>query len=322
MRGRWMLAIAGVVALGLVAGGFVAFRRSPIAPALRRTVPVAPAEITLTGTIQAAHVINVPVPVDGTIDQFMADVGQHVTEGEVLARIRNPKRAAGQQVAKLEAEQAQNHLSQLESALIAARLEVSRSEADATRIELDLTQAEKTFERQKTMFQEGVTPRLAYEKAEHEYNSLKAAAQNLAEIAKNAADRVDSTTKELEPARKVLAQKTSELEDAGAEAAVGEVNSPTDGVVIARRGRLGQPVTPALTDLFQIAVDPLVLEAVANVEPQARIQPGQAAALLIAGAGNPMTGTVREMKSGQVFIDIQNPSPLVQRGMAVQIKIK
>jgi len=151
---------------------------------------------------------------------------------------------------------------------------------------------------------------------------LKAAAQNLAEIAKNAADRVDSNTKELEPARKVLAQKTSELEDAGAEAAVGEVNSPTDGVVIARRGRLGQPVTPALTDLFQIAVDPLVLEAVANVEPQARIQPGQAAALLIAGAGNPMTGTVREMKSGQVFIDIQNPSPLVQRGMAVQIKIK
>src|ERR1035438_435293 len=118
MRGRWMLAIAGMVALGLAAGGFVAFHGSPVAPQQPRAVPVAPAEITLTGSIQPAQVINVPVPVDGTVDQFMADVGQHVSEGEVLARIRNPKRAAAQQMAKLDAEQAQNRLSQLEAAQI------------------------------------------------------------------------------------------------------------------------------------------------------------------------------------------------------------
>jgi multidrug resistance efflux pump len=135
---------------------------------------------------------------------------------------------------------------------------------------------------------------------------------------------VDTTTKELEPARKELAQKNADLEDAEAEAAVGEVNSPADGIVIERRGRLGQPVTLAMTDLFQIAVDPLVLEAVAAIQPQmtARIQPGQAVALLIAGAGNPITGTVRELKSSQVFIDIQNPATAVQQGMAVRIKIK
>lgn len=324
MRGRWMLAIAGVVALGFAAGGFVAFHRSRVAPAPQRTIPVAPAEITLTGTIQPAQVMNVSVPVDGTIDQFMAAVGQHVSEGQVLARIRNAKRAAAQQIAKQDVEQVQSRLSQLESALIAARLEVSRSEADAMRIKSNLAQAEKTFDRQKTMFQEGVTPRMAYEKAEHEYNSLKAAAESLAEIAKNAADRVDLTTKELEPARKELAQKNADLEDAEAEAAVGEVNSPADGVVIERRGRLGQPVTVAVTDLFQIAVDPLVLEAVAAIQPQitARIQPGQVVAMLIAGSGNPITGTVRELKSGQVFIDIKNPPAAMTRGMTVQIKIK
>jgi multidrug resistance efflux pump len=250
----------------------------------------------------------------------MADVGQHVSEGEVLARIRNPKRAAAQQMAKLDAEQAQNRLSQLESALLAARLEVSRSEADAMRIKSDLDQAEKTFERQKTMFQEGVTPRLAYEKAEHEYNSLKAAEQNLAATAKNAADRVDSTTKELEPARKALAQKTSDLEDAEAEAAVGEVNSPSDGVVIARRGHPGQPVTPAMSDLFQIAVDPQVLQVLANTVEG--IQPGQTVAIQIAGVPTPTMGTVREVKSGQVFIDIKDPSPAITRGMTVQVKIK
>jgi len=315
-----MLAIAGIMALGLAAGGFVAFHRSRVAPQPPRAVPVAPAEITLTGSIQPAQVVNIPVPVDGTVEQFMADVGQHVSEGEVLARIRNPKRAAAQQMAKLDAEQAQNRLSQLESALLAARLEVSRSEADAMRIKSDLNQAEKTFERQKTMFQEGVTPRLAYEKAEHEYNSLQAAAQNLAATAKSAADRVDSTTKELEPARKALAQKTSDLEDAEAETAVGEVNSPSDGVVIARRGHPGQPVTPAMSDLFQIAVDPQVLQVVANTV--AGIQPGQTVAIQIAGVPTPTMGTVREVKSSQVFIDIKDPSPAITRGMTVQAKIK
>jgi hypothetical protein len=33
-------------------------------------------------------------------------------------------------------------------------------------------------------------------------------------------------------------------------------------------------------------------------------------------------GTVREVKSGQVFIDIKDPSPAITRGMTVQVKIK
>ncbi len=328
MRGRWTFAIAGVLVL-LAAGGFFAFRRSQaahaaVAPASPPAVPVAPAEITLTGTIQAAQVVNIPVPADGTVEQFMADVGQRVSEGEVLARIRNPRLAAVQKMAQLDAEQAQNRLSQAESALIAARLEVSRSEADAVRVKLALDQAKKAFERQQTMFQEGVTPRLTYEKAEQEYKALMAEAQKLEETARKAADRVDSTTKELDPARKVLAQKTSDLEDAQAETAVGEVNSIADGVVIARRGKQGQPVTTAMSDLFRIAADPQVLEAVATVQPQiaARIHPGQAAAIEIARVSTPAMGTVREVKSGQVFIDITNASPGVTMGMAVQIKIK
>jgi multidrug resistance efflux pump len=326
MRRRLVLATA--VVLGLAAIGFLAFHHSHSAHAraVPATLPVvpAPSEITLAGTVEAAQVVNVPIPVDGTIEEFMADAGQHVSEGEVLARIRNPRLIAAQRTAKLDAEQAQNHLTQLESALIAARLEVSRSDADAIRVKSQLEQAEKAFERQETMFREGVTPRLAYEKAEHEYNSLKREAQNLAETAKAAADRVDSTTKEIQPARKTLAEKTSELEDAEAETAVGEVNSPADGVIIRRRGKQGQPVTPAMADMFEIASDPQALQVVATFQPQAalRVQPGQTVGIQIAGLPSPVTGTVREMSSRQVFIDIKNPAPAITRGMTVQVKIK
>jgi HlyD family secretion protein len=268
-------------------------------------------------------VVNVPAPVDGTIDQFMAEVGQHVSEGEVLARVRNPELAAAEQTAQLDAEQARNHLGQLESGLIAARLEVSRSEADATRVKLQLDQAEKTFQRQQMMFREGITARLTYEKAEQEYNSLKAESQRLESAVKAAADRVESITKELDPARKALAQKTNALEDAQAEAATGEVNSPTDGVVIAIHGKPGEPVTSALADLFQIAADPPALEAVTQVDSgsAARIHPGQTVEIAAAGVPGKFSATVREIKAGQLFIDIPSSTPQIKAGMTVQVKI-
>jgi HlyD family secretion protein len=327
MLGRWKLAIAAGVVLVCGVGGFLVFRRSPsthakVAPA---SLPAAPkaSEITLTGTVQAAHVVDVPVPVDGTVEQFLAEVGQRVSEGEVLARIKNPRLGAAQQLAKLNAEQAQNRLNQLESDLIAARLEVSRSEADATRVKMALDQSEKTFERQQTMFREGVAPRLAYEKAEQEYKGWQAEAQKLAETARSAADRVESTTKDIEPARKAIAQRTNELEDAEAEMAAGEVNALADGVVIARRGKVGQPVTTAISDLFRIAADPQVLQVVvAAASTAARIQPGQSATIELGRGVSPLAGTVREVKSGQVFLDIANPPPAVAPGMSVQVKIR
>jgi len=326
MKRSWLLAGAVVVVLAAAAAAFFLRSRSPAGHAKVLPLPAIPVttEITLAGTIQPAQVVNVPVPVDGTIEQFMAATGQHVSEGEILARIKNPRLASAQQTAQLDAEQALNHLRQLESGLIAARLEVSRSEADAMRIQLELDKTEKAFERQQLMFREGVTPRLAYEKAEREYNSLKAEALNLSETAKQAGERVNSITAELDPARKELAQKTSDFEDAQATTGVGEVNSPADGVVIARRGKMGERVTPAMSDLFQIAGDPPVLEVVARIDPElaARVHPGQPVVIQIASVPNPATGTVRELKSGQVFVELTDPFPVVRVGIAVQIKIK
>ncbi len=266
MRTKWILVIFGVLELAFVVGVVIRNRShaksvkiAPAPPAVVRT----PLEIALTGIVQPANIVSVPVPVDGTIEEFLAAVGQHVSEGEVLARIRNPRLAAAERTAQLDAEQARNRLQQLEAGLIAARLEVSRSMADATRIQSELDKAEKAFERQQTMFREGVTPRLAYEKAEREYNALKAEASKQAENARKAPELVNSITAQLDPARKEVAQKSSDLEDAQAESAVGEVNSPTDGVVTARRGKQGEQVTPATPDLFQIAADPQALEVVA-----------------------------------------------------------
>jgi hypothetical protein len=66
-----MLAIAAMVLLAFAAVGFFRFRRVEAPPVPRCVVSVAAPEITLIGTVQAAHVVNVPVPVDGALDHFM-----------------------------------------------------------------------------------------------------------------------------------------------------------------------------------------------------------------------------------------------------------
>ncbi|HLK21406.1 MAG TPA: hypothetical protein VKT81_20785 [Bryobacteraceae bacterium] len=322
MRGRWKLAIAGSAVLACAVVGFLALRRSPPAQAKVAAVsPPKPVEIVLSGIVQAANVMDVPVPLDGTVEQFLAEVGQHVSEGETLARIKNPRLAAAEQLAKLNAEQAQNRLKQLESELIAARLEVSRSDADATRVRMSLDQAQKNFDRQQTMFREGVTPRLAYEKAQQEYQQWKTESQKLADTARKATERAESTAKELEPARKAIAERKTELEDAEADLASGEVNALADGVVIARRGKVGQRVTAAISDLFQIAADPQALEIVA-ASTDARIRTGQSAIAELPNGVSPLAAKIKEVRSGRVFLDITSPPPAVVPGMSVQVKIR
>lgn len=327
LRGKSLIAGAVIVMLA-IAAAFYLYRSSsaphPKIVAAPQTAQHVPAEITLAGKIQAVKVVDVPTPVDGVIDQFLANVGQAVSEGELLARIHSPKLAAAQQAAQLDAQRTQSLVSELEAALMAARLEVSRSEADAMRTKLELERAEKEYTRQQMLIREGVTPRLVYEKAEQDYTALKAQSQRLADVSKQAAERAASLVQEVESARRAFDQKRSELEETEAELAAGEVNSPVDGVVVARHGQAGEIVTRAVTDLFQIAVDLTALEVVASVEPQVaeRIHAGQPAAIEIPGVPGTFPATVREVKSGQVLVDFISSSPTVRPGMAAQVRIK
>jgi len=328
---RWRALAAGgvVVALAVAAGVFLLYRRAHAVPpkpvvVVQHVAPPLPAEITLSGIIQAVRVLDVGAPIDGNIEQLLAAVGDDVSEGEVLARIKNPKMDAAQQAARSDADRARNHVSELESALLSARLEASRSEGDAARVKVELARAEKEYARQEMMMREGVTPRLVFEKAEQEYNALKTQSQNLADAAQRAADQVVSLTKEFENARQAFDQKNKALAASQAEPAIDEVYAPADGVVIARNGETGEPITKADTDLFRIAVELKALRVVASPDAQSlpRIHQGEAATIEIKEVPGKVEGTVHEIKGGQVVIDFTSPAPAVRPGMTAQVRIQ
>jgi HlyD family secretion protein len=332
MSAKWLLAAAAFV-LAVVAAVFLLNRKQPRAaqpqpvPAPAVTAPApppAPKEVRLTGTVQAANVVNVPATMDGTIEELMAGVGDVVIEGRVLARIRNPKLAAAEMMAQVEAERARNRTAELESALISARLEVSRSEAEAARTRLEFEKAEKEYQRQQTLYREGITARLTYEKSQQDYNALKADSERLAETAKNAFNRASTLTQDLENARRELEQKTAALNEAHAQNGAGDVRSPAAGIIVAKCCQAGDVVNPAAMELFQIASDLTTLQVAAAVDDAVgqQIHPGQSAEIEINPVPGSLTGKVREVQPGNVIIDFVSRSPAVRPGMTAQVRIK
>lgn len=283
------------------------------------------AEVTLPGKIQAQHVISIAVPIEGTIETFDVETGQEVAEGQVLARIKSGKLDSDYDAASLDLEKTKTRVANLESAIIAARLEGSRARADESRSRTESEHASKALARQQMLLGEGATPRLVFESAQREHEKLKAEHENLEAVAKQVEARLDSMTKQLDTAHRELEERAQEVEDSKSDLGAGEVRSPADGMVIARRGQAGDAVDRAMKDLFQIAVDLNALEVVVDPEPPvlARIHRGQSAVIQIAENPNEgIPGTVKGVKNNQVIVEFVNPISAIRPGLTAQVRIK
>src|SRR5690349_179118 len=135
VRGKWLLAAGTLILLGVAAGALSLLRRESAQKRVETanaTSAEPPArELSLPGMVQAEHVVPVGAPVTGTIDAFMAQVGQEVFEGQLLARISNQGLESSRQEAARAVQNAQEKVNSIESRMIAARLEASRAGADA-----------------------------------------------------------------------------------------------------------------------------------------------------------------------------------------------
>ena len=328
VRGKWLLT-SGIVLFAAILSALLAVRGGlPLAPKPAVKAPVAPAaglaEISLAGQVQAKTVVNIPAPTEGIVERFLADVGEDVFEGELLATIKNVKLNTVERTAEADRARAQARLESLEGAIIAARLEGSRARADATRAKAELELAEKTYTRQQMLVKEGATPRLVFEKAETEYQKLKADTESFENLASTAEARVVSLGKEFEAARTIAQSKAQEADEAKADLGAGEVHSPVNGVVLARHGQAGEPVYRSVEDLFLIGTDLGNLAVVLSPDAKTlgKIHAGQPAWIQIAEAPGALSGVVREVKGAQVYVDFANPLPAIRPGLSAQVKIK
>lgn len=330
-RGKWLVALGILILLAIAAGVLAVWYRdqaarrpaAQVTPAQTELPPGA--EVTLKGAIAARHVIEVPASIDGILEQFHAEVGQEVFEGQLLAHIRNTKLESARDLAQMELETVRNRITNLESSIIAARLEASRAAADASRARSEFDRLQRLYDRQRLLLKEGATPRQVYEKVEKEYLAARAEYESAREVSQHADDRVSSLNRQLENLKKIRQDKEDDLESATEALAATDVHSPVDGVVVSRRGEPGVEVTRDWTDLFVIATDLGDLRVILEPEPPllARIQVAQPVLILVSEAGEaPIAGVVAEIRDTQVMVDFRSPTTDIKPGMTAQVRLR
>jgi len=323
---RWALAAIALVLLGAAVGALSRLRRLPAAqplpdPVAARTAPAG--EVSLQGKIAARHLISVSPQIGGQIEAFMADVGQEVSEGQLLARLSNREYETAREAAAAVGANAQERVNKIESEIVAARLEASRAQAALTGARGEFEKSGRAFERQKVLHEAGATPRLTYEKfqkdlqvAENDYHSADV-------LARQADERIAELSQELESARKILEDKGRQLEQAQSGVLEGELHSPVNGLVVARRGEVGSEREPG-NEMFQIATDPSALRVDLEPEPAvlARLRPGQPALVFVADVQEGISGQVSEIQGGRTGVVFVSPSSAVRPGMTAQVRIR
>ena len=79
-----------------------------------------------------------------------------------------------------------------------------------------------------------------------------------------------------------------------------------------------------MSDLFQIASDLSIMDAVADASPAQldRLKAGQPATVLIAEMGGEiLQGKVAKIEDGKVTVEFPSPNPMIKPGLTAQIRI-
>jgi HlyD family secretion protein len=265
--------------------------------------------------------------VPGFIEALLVDPGQDVFEGQVLARIGAQGLESSRESAASVLEHAQEQVVRAEAVLAGARLELSRAEADAARSRINLERLEKAYSRQQTLYREGATPRLTFEKVTAEYEAARKDFDIMDAAVRTGREHVQGSQKDLDNARKLASDKRALLEEAMDNLAASEVHSPADGYVVAREGEIGKSAEGLGDRLFTIATDLFALEVVLEPkeEMMKKIIPGMPVTVSILDLDNAsFEGTVKEIKDKerQVIVEFGSANPAVKPGMVADVRFK
>ena len=328
MRGKWLLFGGCLILLAIAAGAITVWRQQQAKPAAVAPPPppVEPSgDLSLTGKIEARNVIPVKAPSSGTVEEYLVNEGEEVYEGQLVARLQNPTLSTERDQAKERADKTQERLNQLESQMLAARLEVSRGRAEVARIKDDYARADRAYQRQSMLNQQGATPRLTFEKAQKEFEGLRADLETTTARQQVAEGRITDLTRDIDATRKSLEERNTDLEAAEANLQATQVHAPVDGIILKRKGDAGVEIQQGEDDLFEIATDLGNLQVVVeiNAAQQAKLKEGAPALVFLTEMGNePMNGELARIADGRATVLFQNPNPLVKPGLTAQVKIR
>lgn len=224
--------------------------------------------VVATGTIGPEEIVFVQPQIEGqAIEALLADVGDRVEAGQVLARLSDSALTLRR--------------SQLVASRAAAEAAVAQGRAQVAEAEAAAAEAERTLGRTEALRAQGTASQAALDDA-----------RSQAEIARA---RVAAARQGLTSAEAQVGLIDAQIADVDLSISRTEVRAPVAGIVTARSARIGAIASAAGgAPLFTLIRDG-ALEMNADVSEQdlLRLAPGQPATVRVTGLDRPIGGRVR-----------------------------
>jgi RND family efflux transporter MFP subunit len=222
--------------------------------------------VLATGSLVAREEILVGPEVEGLrITEVLADEGQRVAKGDVLAR--------------LVADTLDAQMAQSDAALARTAAAIAQAKSSIVQAEARFAEAGNAYERAKPLREAGHMTEAVFDQREQGYRTSKA---QLA-AAKDGLLVAEAERAQVEAQRRELTWRRGRV----------EVRAPADGLISRRMARVGGYAAGAAEPIFRIvAKGEVELDAEVVETRLGGLKPGQRARVEVAGLGE-VTGTVR-----------------------------
>ncbi len=327
----WLrVAVVCVLVLAVGAASYWAgshFGRENVPPPAKTPAPpeTDPAHILLSGVVRAADPVNVHPDTSGILQSLHVRKGDTVKEGDLLAIVRNDAFDAIEQRLAREHQALTIRVESLEKSAAQAKLDFARAKSEAEAAHSKIEGAKIEADRQKALFDAGATSRLAYERAQQEWDAVRRQSETVDQVLSAAEMRVTVEERNLAAEKLALEDKRAEWESARGDVDLGEVLATVEGVVTDIPAEEGAVVSPNGEPLLVIA--PIESTRFAVVQPteaeMRRIRVGQSAAIRPQTLSDvrELTGTVSAFRGSEVLIEFDDFENKLPPGTSVQVEI-
>ena len=302
MGGRrvWRVVKRVALAVGLVAIagaiGMFLLRPTPVTVGDVVTRDIAP-EIQGVGTVEAKVVVQVASKIIGRVVAVLADQGDTVRAGQILARLEDGEHAAEVRRSEASLERAPFAVTAQEAALRKARAALAAAEAAVSRVRANEALARANAARWRQLHSEGGVSRVDMDIRVTEADATAEDLRNAEAQRQAAREEIVALQASLEMTRHDVRMAEAALGTARARKADTVVTSPLDGYVVSRDLEPGAAVNPGVP-ILKIA-DPRTVWVTVHVDERetGAIALGDAAEITLRSqAGRPLRGRVARIR--------------------------
>jgi HlyD family secretion protein len=281
--------------------------------------------IRAEGVLRALDQSSVVPKITAPVAQFSVNRGDHVTKGQLLARLESRDLAAAVAEAKGAYEQAAANYRNIQSSTVPNETVKAQADVQAARQQVDA--AKKLRDSREELYKEGALARRLVDESE----VLYAQARSQYETARKILESLETVGKheEIKSAQGQLDSAKARYEAAQAQLAYSEVRSPISGVVADRPTFAGEMATTGAPLLTIVDISSVIARV--NVPPAeaAHIRVGQRARVRLTDGPAETSGKVTVVSPAvdpqattiEIWVQAANPGEQLRPGQTVHVEI-